>query len=73
VTARTADFPERALDLAPLSLALLQRAKSGTSAWQQYFEKTSGVVPSKPIAPELVAKQAYAEAVFLRTLAVTED
>lgn len=71
--ARTTDLPERALDLAPLSLALLQRAKSGTSNWQQYFGKTGGVVPSKPLAPEVVAKQAYLEAVLLRTLAVTED
>lgn len=72
-TARTTGLPERALDLAPLSLALLQRAKSGTSNWQQYFENTSGVVPSKPVAPEFVAKQAYVEAVLLRTLALTED
>ena len=72
-TARTTGLPERDLDLAPLSLALLRRAKSGTSNWQLYFEKTSGVVPSKPLAPEVVAKQAYVEAVLLRTLAVTED
>lgn len=70
--ARTTSLPERALDLAPLSLALLHRAKSGTSNWQQYFEETSGVVPSKPLAPEVVARQAYVEAVLLRALAVTE-
>jgi hypothetical protein len=70
---RTADLPELALDLAPLSLALLQRAKSGTANWQKYFEKTGGVAFTKPLAPEGVAKQAYVEAVLLRTLAATED
>ncbi len=71
--ARSTNLPERALDLAPLTLALLQRAKSDTSSWQQYFEKTGGVAPTKPLAPEAAAKQAYVEAVLLRTLAVTED
>ena len=70
---RTTNLPDRALDLAPLSLALLQRSKSGTSNWQQYFEKTGGVVPTKPLSPEVAAKQAYMEAVLLRTLAATED
>lgn len=70
---RTADLPACALDLAPLSLALLQRAKSGTANWQQYFEKTGGVASTKPLSPDVVAKQAYVEAVLLRTLAATED
>jgi len=70
---RTADLPERVLDLAPLSLALQQRAKSGTAHWQQYFEKTGGVSATKPLSPEVVAKQAYIEAVLLRTLAATES
>jgi hypothetical protein len=70
---RTADIPERALDLAPLSLALFQRAKSGTANWQQYFEKTGGVAATKLLAPEAAAKQVYLEAVLLRTLGVTED
>lgn len=69
---RTANLPERALDLAPLSLALLHRAKSGTANWQQYFENTSGVAAAMPLAPEVAAKQAYMEAVLLRTLA-TDD
>jgi hypothetical protein len=71
--AHATNLPERALDLAPLTLALSQRAKSGTSSWQQYFEKTGGVAPTKLLAPEVAAKQAYVEAVFLRTLAETED
>ncbi len=70
---RTADLPEHALDLTPLSLALLQRAKSGTANWQQYFEKTGGVAATKPLSPKVVAKQAYVEAVLLRALTVTED
>jgi hypothetical protein len=70
---RTADLPERALDLAPISLALLQRAKSGTANWQQYFEMTGGIGPMKPLAPEFVAKQAYLESILLRILAETED
>jgi hypothetical protein len=71
--ARTNNLPERALDLAPLTLALSQRAKSGTSNWQQYFEKTGGVAPTKLLAPEVAAKQAYVEAVLLRALLETED
>ena len=71
-TMRTAGLPEEALDLAPLSLALLQRAKSGTANWEQYFEKTGGVAATKLLAPEVVAKQAYVEAVLLRTFAATE-
>jgi hypothetical protein len=70
---RTADLPEQALDLAPLSLALLQRGKSGTANWQQYFDKTGGIAAMKLLAPEVVAKQAYAEAVLLRTLAATKE
>lgn len=67
------NLPERALDLAPLTLALSHRAKSGTSGWQQFFEKTGEVAPAKPLAPEVVAKQAYVEAVLLRTLAKTKE
>jgi hypothetical protein len=70
--ARAAKLPERALDLAPLTLALSQRAKSDTTSWQQFFEKTSGIAPTAQLAPEVAAKQAYVEAVLLRTLAETE-
>lgn len=70
---RTTDLPERALDLAPLSLALLLRAKSGTAHWQQYFENSGGISTMNPLAPEVVAKQAYVEAILLRILAATED
>ena len=70
---RTGSLPERALDLAPLAHALLQRAKSGTASWQQYFEKTGGVAATKSLSPEAVAKQAYVEAILLRTLAVAEE
>jgi hypothetical protein len=70
--ARAVRLPEQVLDLTPLSLALLQRARSDTSSWQQYFEKTSGVAAAKQLAPEVAAKQAYTEAVLLRTLAETE-
>jgi len=70
---RTGSLPERALDLAPLAHALLQRAKSGTASWQQYFEKTGGVAATKSLSPEAVAKQAYVEAILLRTLAAAEE
>ncbi|WP_434301399.1 GTPase-associated system all-helical protein GASH [Corallococcus exiguus] len=70
---RTAPMIERALDLTPLSLALSQRAKSDRSSWQQYFEKTSGIAPTRQLAPEVAAKQAYVEAVLQRTLSETED
>lgn len=70
---RTTDLPERALDLAPLTHALLQRAKSGTTSWQQYFEKTGGIAATKSLSPEAAAKQAYVEAVLLRTLAAADE
>jgi hypothetical protein len=71
--ARATDLPERALDLTPLTFALSLRARSGTSSWQQFFEKTGQITPTLNIAPEVVAKHAYVEAVFLRTLAVMVD
>lgn len=70
--ARAAKLPERALDLAPLTLALSQRAKSDTASWQQFFQKTSGIAPTTQLAPEVAAKQAYVEAVLLQTLADTK-
>jgi hypothetical protein len=71
--ARAAKLPARALDLAPLTLALSQRARSDTASWQQFFEKASGIAPSTQLAPEVAATQAYVEAMLLRTLAETED
>jgi hypothetical protein len=71
--ARVANLPTKALDLAPLALALLQRSKSGAVSWQSFFEKTSGIAPSTQLTPDIAASQAYVEAVLLRTLAKTED
>jgi len=71
--AHTSQMVDRALDLAPLSLALFQRARSNSSSWQEYFEGTSGLKPSEVLTPERIACQAYIEAVLLRTLADTED
>lgn len=70
---RTSQMVDRALDLAPLSLALFQRGRSNSSSWQQYFEGTSGLKPSAVLAPERIARQAYIESVLLRTLAKAED
>lgn len=70
---RTRKLHEGALDLAPLTHALLQRAKSGATNWQQYFEKTGGIASTKSLSPEAVAKQAYLEAILLRTLAVVAE
>lgn len=70
---RTAGLLESALDLTPLSLALLQRAKSGAANWHSFFENTGGVAASKQLAPKTVAKQAYVEAVLLRTLTESES
>lgn len=71
--ARTLPMVDDALDLAPLSLALFQRGRSNSSSWQQFFEGTSGLKPSTALAPERIARQAYIEAVLLRTLADAED
>jgi hypothetical protein len=69
VRARAAKTDERALDLMPLTLAVSHRGKSDASSWQQYFDSSSGMKSSTPVAPARVARQAYVEAVLLRTLA----
>jgi hypothetical protein len=71
--ARAAKAMEHALDLAPLSLALSQRGKSSSSSWREFFEATSGMLSSTSLSPKRVARQAYVEAVLLRTLAGAED
>lgn len=64
---------EKGLDLAPLVLALTQRAMSDASSWQQFFESTSGLKSTTLYTPEQVARQGYVEAMMLRTLAKTEE
>ena len=66
--ARAAKLDERALDLAPLSLALSHRSKSSATTWQSFFESVSGLKPSTPLAAERAARLAYIEAVLFRTL-----
>lgn len=70
--ARAAKLDERALDLAPLSLALSQRSKSSSTTWQPFFESVSGLRTATTLAPERVARLAYIEAVLFRTLANVE-
>lgn len=70
---RTAGLLESALDLTPLSLALLQRSRSGAKNWHHFFENTGGIAATKQLAPKIVAKQAYLEAVLLRTLTKSEN
>lgn len=66
---RAARSDAHALDLTPVALAISQRGKSGKASWQQYFDSTSGMTSSTLVAPARVARQAYVEAVLLRTLA----
>ena len=70
---RRAMMHEEGLDLAPLAHAISRRAASGTTSWQQYFDSISGLKCSDALAADRVARQAYVEAVLLRTLAETED
>ncbi|MDC0679389.1 GTPase-associated system all-helical protein GASH [Sorangium atrum] len=63
---------ERALDLTPLRLAIFHRGKSDTASWQQYFDSSSGMKSSAQLTAARVARQAYVEAILLRTLADAE-
>ena len=67
--ARTANLDDGALDLTPLTLATFHRGKSDPSSWQQYFDSSSGMKSSIPLTTARVARQAYVEAILLRTLA----
>jgi hypothetical protein len=71
--AHLAEWDEVAIDLTPLSLALMCRAKSDTSTWQPFFEKNCGLEASIKLEAELVAQLAYAEAVLFSTLAQAES
>lgn len=60
---------DSALDLTPLSLAIVHRANSDTTSWQQYFDASSGTKSSTQLTAGRMARQAYVEAILLRTLA----
>ena len=59
----------RALDLTPLALAVSHRSKSDSSSWQPFFDSSTGMKSSILLTPTRVARQAYVEAILLRTLA----
>jgi hypothetical protein len=65
---RTAKLDEGKLDLVPLTLATSHRAKSAPTSWQQYFDSSSGMKSSTQLTAARVARQAYVEAILLRTL-----
>lgn len=69
---RTANLDEATLGLAPIALATFHRAKSDASSWQQYFDSSSGLKSSTQLTATRVARQAYVEAILLRTLADSE-
>ncbi len=72
--ARVAKVDGRALDLAPLSLALSKRVEGNTTTWQPFFESVSGgLKAATALVPERVARQAYVEAMLFRTLADVES
>jgi len=75
VRGRAGKADDTALDLTPLTLAVVQRGKSDTASWQRYFDASSGIKSSSQMTAARVARQAYAEAILLRTLAEvdTED
>lgn len=67
--ARAAKADDIALDLTPLTLAVIQRGKSDTASWQQYFDSTSGMTSSTQLTAARVARQVYVEAILLHALA----
>lgn len=69
---RTANLDEATLGLTPIALATSHRAKSDASSWQQYFDSSSGLKSSTQLTAARVARQAYVEAILLRTLADVE-
>jgi hypothetical protein len=69
VQARVAKAVDSALDLTPLTLAIVSRGKSDTASWQQYFDASSGMKSSTRLPVARVARQAYVEAILLRALA----
>ena len=66
---RTAKLEEGKLDLLPLMRAVFHRAKSSPTKWHQYFDASSGIKSSRQITAARVARQAYVEAILLRTMA----
>ncbi|MFO0629707.1 MAG: GTPase-associated system all-helical protein GASH [Polyangiales bacterium] len=69
---RTANLDETMLGLTPIALAIFHRARSDASSWQQYFDSSSGLKSSTQLTAARVARQAYVEAILLRTLADAE-
>lgn len=66
MAAKSADI---ALDLTPLTLAVVHRGKSDIASWQQFFDASSGMKSSIQLPAARVARQAYVEALLLRALA----
>lgn len=66
---KLANLDEATLGLAPIALAIFHRVKSDTSSWQRYFDSSSGLKSSTQLTAACVARQAYVEAMLLRTLA----
>lgn len=63
----------RALDLAPLSLALSKRVEGKTTTWPSFYESVSGLKTATTLAPERIARLSYFEAMLFRTLANVES
>jgi hypothetical protein len=71
---RVATVDAKALDLAPLSLALSKRVEGNPTTWRPFFESVSGgLKATTALTPERVARQAYVEAMMFRTLADVES
>jgi hypothetical protein len=66
---RATKTDDRALDLTPLTLAVVHRGKTDPASWTQYFDAASGLKSSTQLTAARVARQAYVEAILLRALA----
>jgi hypothetical protein len=65
---RAAKADDTALDLTPLTLAVVQRGKSDPASWQHFFDASSWMKSSTQLTAARVARQAYVEAILLRAL-----
>jgi len=72
VLERAAKANESAMDLTPLTSAVMHRAKSDTASWQSFFDASSGMKSSTKMMATRVAHQAYVEAILLRSLAESD-
>lgn len=64
----TDEIDEGALDLTPITSAMVRRIASDTQSWQQFFDSSSWLKSSSELNAVRVARQAYFEAILYQAL-----